>query len=201
MVSKEIIITIISTVVSPVILLFLKNRLEKPKKSDMIKDTLKVSEVITNKIEHIREELDADRVWIAQFHNGGHYYPTGKSIAKFSFIYETVSVGTPSIQTNFQNIPVNLFSKSINHLSENDNISIYDFKDETIPTYGLKYIAEDTSCKSGYYFAIKSLNDKFIGILGINYTKDKHQLTDEDIHHIIAQASSIGSVLIDSNYL
>ncbi len=81
-------------------------------------------------------------VWVTQFHNGGNFYPTGKSMAKFSIMYETVNSGVSSVQTNFHNIPVNLFSKSINELLNNDIIEIPDYKDETIATYGLKYIAQ-----------------------------------------------------------
>ena len=45
-------------------------------------------------------------------------------MAKFSIMYETVGAGVNSIQSNFNNIPVNLFSKSINYLLENDVIEI-----------------------------------------------------------------------------
>ncbi len=149
--SSEVIVAFITGVIGPIILLYVKNKLEKNKKKpDMVKETLKVSELVTSKIEHIKDEFNADRVWITQFHNGGHFYPTGKSMAKFSVMYEAVGTNVSSIQLNFQNIPVNLFSKSINQLLENDIIEIPDFKDETIATYGLKYIAEDTGCKSGY---------------------------------------------------
>ena len=40
-----------------------------------------------------------------------------------------------------QNIPVHLFSKSMNQLVSSDTIEISDYKDETIATYGLKYAA------------------------------------------------------------
>lgn len=196
MVGTEVIVAFITGVLGPVILLYLKNRFEKKKTPDMIKDALRVSELVTTKIEHIKEEFSADRVWILQFHNGGHFYPTGKSMAKFSFIYETVSANANSIQLNFQNIPVNLFSRSINQLLENDVIEIPDFKDETIATYGLKYVAEDTGCKSGYLFAIKTIDDKFIGVLGIDFTKRKTKLDMESINHITNHAASIGGVLM-----
>ena len=163
----------------------------------MVAETLKVSELVTSKIEHIRDEFNADRVWISQFHNGGHFYPTGKSMAKFSFIYETVNVGVPSIQTNFQNIPVNLFSKSIVELLNNEVIEIPDFKDETIATYGLKYIAEDTGCKSVYLFAIKTIDDKFIGTLGLDFTKKKTKLDMSSINHLMIHAGSLGGVLMN----
>ena len=162
----------------------------------MVKDALRVSELVMTKIEHIKDEFSADRVWILQFHNGGHFYPTGKSMAKFSFIYETVTPSTNSIQLNFQNIPVNLFSRSINQLLENDIIEIPDFKDETVATYGLKYVAEDTGCKSAYLFSIKTIDDKFIGVLGVDYVKKKTKLGMESINHISNHAASIGGVLM-----
>ena len=195
--STEVIVAFITGVLGPVIILYIKDFLDKRKqKPDMVAETLKVSELVTSKIEHIRDEFNADRVWISQFHNGGHFYPTGKSMAKFSFIYETVNVGVPSIQTNFQNIPVNLFSKSIVELLNNEVIEIPDFKDETIATYGLKYIAEESGCKSAYLFSIKSIEDKFIGILAVDFTKKKTKLDIESINHLQNHASSIGGVLM-----
>jgi hypothetical protein len=191
-----IIIAFITGVIGPILVMYIKNKLEKKEKPDMVMDTLRVSELINSKIEHIREEFDADRVWVTQFHNGGNFYPTGKSMAKFSIMYEAVNSGVSSVQTNFHNIPVNLFSKSINQLYNNDVIEIPDYKDETVATFGLKYIAQDTGCKSGYLFAIKTIDEKFIGTLGLDYTKRKTKLDIEAINHLMVHASSIGGVLM-----
>ena len=117
-------------------------------------------------------------------------------MVKFSVIYETVNVNVDSIQTEFRNIPVNLFSKSINELLDNDKIIIPDYKDETISTYGLKYVAETTDCKSGYLFAIKTIDDKFIGTLGLDYTKQKLNLSQQSINEIEKHASVLGGVLM-----
>jgi hypothetical protein len=194
---SAIIIAFITGVLGPIIIMYVKYVLDKKKKKpDMVTETLRVSELVTTKIEHIKEEFNADRVWITQFHNGGNFYPTGKSMAKFSVMYETVHPGVSSIQSNFHNIPVNLFSKSINQLLVNDIIEIPDFKDETISTFGLKYIAEDTNCKSSYLFAIKSIEGKFIGTLGLDYTKRKTRLDMESINHLQVHASSLGGVLM-----
>jgi len=190
-------VAFISGVLGPILLLYIKHLLDKKKvKPDMVKETLRVSELVTTKIEHIKEEFDADRVWITQFHNGGNFYPTGKSMAKFSIMYETVHPGVASVQSNFYNIPVNLFSKSINELLSNDVIQIFDYKDDSIATFGLKYIAEDTNCKSGYLFAIKTIDDKFIGTLGLDYTKRKKKLDMESINHLQVHASALGGVLM-----
>lgn len=164
----------------------------------MLADALKIGEKVTIKIDQIREDYAADRVWITQFHNGGHFYPTGKSIAKFSVIYETVSINTPSIQSNFQNIPVNLFTKSTNQLLEQDIIAIPDYFDDAIATFGLKYIAEESGCKSSYLFAIKTIEDKFVGVLGLDYTKHAVDLSQSDINHLAVHASTLGGVLVNS---
>jgi hypothetical protein len=195
--SNEVIIAFITGVLGPITLLYVKNILNKRKvKPDMVTETLKVSELITTKIDHIKEEFKSDRVWVTQFHNGGHFYPTGKSMAKFSVIYESVNIGVGSIQSGFQNIPVNLFSKSINQLLENDVIEVSDFKDETIATYGLKYAAEESGCKSCYLFSVKTIDGKFIGTLGLDFTKRKTALDIESINRLLVHATSIGGVLM-----
>jgi len=192
-----IIIAFISGVFGPISVMYIKHALEKRKpKPDMVTEALRVGELVTSKIDHIREEFNADRVWITQFHNGGNFYPTGKSIAKFSIIYETVNQNVNSIQSNLKNIPVNLFSRSINQLFNNDVIEVADFKDETIATWGLKYFAEDTGTKSSYQFSIKTIVDKFIGTLGIDFTKRKTKLDMESINHLQVHASSLGGVLM-----
>ena len=191
-----IIASVIAGILGPVLTLFIKNYFDnKQNKPDIVAEALETSTKIMVKLDAIKEEFKADRIWITQFHNGGNFYPTGKSMAKFSVIYETVNIGVGSIQNMFQNIQVNLFSKSINELLESNNIQIADYKDETIATFGLKYIAEDTGCKSGYLFAIKTIDNKFIGILGLDYTKKKVKLTEENINELVNYTTAIGGVL------
>tara|TARA_R110000803_G_scaffold54218_1_gene110883 strand:+ start:1392 stop:2000 length:609 start_codon:yes stop_codon:yes gene_type:complete len=177
--------------------IWLKDNLNNKKRPDMVTETLALSEIITNKIEYIREDVEADRVWITQFHNGGHFYPTGKSMAKFSVIYESVSTGVSSIQSNFQNIPVNLFSKSLNKLATEELIEISNYQDKKIATYGLKYAAEVYGGKSGYLFAIKNIEGRFIGVLGLDYTKKPVSLSEETVNTVMLHASSLGGVLMN----
>jgi len=193
----SIVTAFLTGVAGPVLIIIVRNYLDKRKKPlDMVREAVEVGNMISTKIEHIKHEFDADRVWVSQFHNGGHFYPTGKSIAKFSIFYETVDGGVSSIQSNFQNIPVNLFSKSVNELLENDVIQIADIDNDLTDTFGLKYIAEDTGCKSAYLFAIKTIDDKFIGTLGIDFTKTKVKLDIESINHLSNHATAIGGVLM-----
>lgn len=192
-----VVVAFLTGVAGPVAVLLVRNYMEKKNaKRDMVTDAVEVGNLITSKIESIKDEVKADRVWITQFHNGGHFYPTGKSIAKFSIFYETVSSNTNSIQSNFQNIPVNLFTKSVNELLESEMIAIPDYKDDEIATYGLKYIAQDTGCKSGYLFAIKTIDGRFIGTLGVDYTKRKTKLDEDTLNHLLNHATALGGVLL-----
>jgi len=122
---------------------------------------------------------------------------TVSKLIEFSVIYESVNLGVDSIQSNFQNIPVNLFSKSLNELAKNDVIEIPDYKDVEVATYGLRYAAEETGCKSGYLFAIKSIEGKFIGVLGLDYTKKKVKLDHDTTNGVMVDVSSIGGVLMN----
>ena len=191
-----IVVAFITGVLGPIMVLALKNFYDKHKvKTDMITEALETSERVIHKLDHIKEEFEADRVWVSQFHNGGHFYPTGKSIAKFSIVYETVEAGTLSAQTSMQSIPVSLFSRPINELLENNTISIPDYKDEKIATYGLKYLADELGTKSTYMFAIKTIDDKFIGIFSIEFTKKKTKLDIETVNLLSNHATAIGGVI------
>jgi hypothetical protein len=188
-------VALIGGVIGPVIVLSLNYWLNHRKKTDMVAEALVVGEQVSTKLDTIREEYQADRVWLSQFHNGGHFYPTGKSIAKFSIFYETVSSNTTSIQLSLKNIPVALFSRSLNELVTNGVVKIPDFKDVTTSTFGLKYFAEEYGTKSQYLFAITNFEGRFIATLGVDYTHRKHKLNEEDILELERMATSLGGVL------
>jgi hypothetical protein len=195
-------VAIIGGIIGPIIVLtskwYLDNKLGK-KKTDMVTEALEVGELVTTRLDQIKEDFEADRVWLSQFHNGGHFYPTGKSIAKFSIFYETVTPSAQSLQLTLKNIPVALFSKSFNELLNEGAVAIPDFEDETIATFGLKYFAAEYGTKSQYLFAIKNFEGKFIAILGVDYTKEKHKLKAKEIEDLTRTSISLGGVL--SNHL
>ncbi len=198
MITQSIIIAIITSIVGPSLVLFAKYYLDKrSSRGDMVQDAAKLGEHVSGRLDSIKEMYTADRVWISQFHNGGHFYPTGKSIAKFSVFYETVNPDVQSIQTTFHNVPVALFARSINQLLENDLIKIEDYSNKNLDTYGLKYVAEENKTKSQYLFAVKTFEGKFIGILGIDYTKRKRSLHEDELTDLKVSAASIGGILIN----
>ena len=192
-----IVIAIITSVVGPAIVEWVKKRREnKPK--DPLGDAIQHNSVIEHQLDLIFKELDCDQVYIAQFHNGGHFYPTGKSIQKFSVFYEVVTPGTPSLKTTFQNIPVSLFSKPLSMLYENGEIAVEDTT-HMIDEAGLESFCPASLYKSIYLLALTDLDDRIIGVMGIYYSEKKHKITKDEWIFIRQKIGAIGNIM--SNYL
>ena len=126
-----ILVALITAVFGPIAVAWAKKKFEtKLPIKDPVDEAIELNSIVDNQITHILEELEADRVWVAQFHNGGHFYPTGKSIQKFSIFYEKYIPGISSIQHTFQNIPVSLFPKAMAALYSDGELAIPDFNRE-----------------------------------------------------------------------
>jgi len=186
-------------VVGPILYLLISKHLQKQKdsKKDVVKDTIKNTMIVEDELEEIREEFNSDRAWISQFHNGGNFYPTGKSIQKFSIFYEVAKKGVSSISHTFNNIPCSLYPKAFDHMlnDEQKGIFIPDYNDPKVATYGLKGAAESVGTKSAYVIPLFTLDEKFVGSLGIDYVGRKKKLTKADWEHLQIRAGRIAGYL------
>ena len=197
----ELIGAFLTGVVGPILYLLVQKYLlkEKNKKRDVVKENIESVSLINNELEDIREEFKGDRVWIAQFHNGGSFYPTGKSIQKFSVFYEVVKAGVSSIAHTFNSIPCSLYPKTFEHLMVGEGIFIPDYKDPKVATYGLKGAAESVGTKSTYLVPLFTLDEKYIGNIGVDFVSKKKRLTKEELEHFQIKAGRIAGFL--SSYL
>jgi hypothetical protein len=194
-----IIIALITAVIGPIVLEWVKVKLSKKDKEDPIKKGCQQGLVIEEEIENIREELNGDRVWISMFHNGGHFLHTNKSIQKFSVVYEVEKAGVAKIAHTFTNIPLSLFAKSIDEMLKTGYIFIPNFEDPTIATFGLKPGAEAGGTKASYCIALFDIKtESCIGTVGIDYIKPK-KLTNEEKGFFMERANRLSGFL--SNFL
>ena len=195
----EIIGAFLTGVVGPILYLLISKHMakEKDKKRDKVKETIVNTALITDEIEEMREEFQSCRVWISQFHNGGNFYPTGKSIQKFSIFYEVTKTGISSVSHTFNNIPTSLYPHAFNHMlnGEQKGIFINDFKDKKVATYGLKGAADSVGTKSSYVIPLFTLDEKFIGCLGMDYVSRKKKLTKDQWEHLQIKAGRIAGYL------
>jgi hypothetical protein len=192
-----IIVALITAVIGPIIVSWVKLKLEKPDKSTPMREALEASTLIDEQLEIIMEDLECDRIWLAQFHNGGHFYPTGKSIQKFSFFYEKTSPNIPPIQHTYQNIPVSLFPRVLSKIYKEGELSIEDVS-VTQDTYGLEYLTTQYNTKSICMIGLHSLDDHLIGVLGISF-ENPHKMKKDEWILVRQKAGVIGTLL--SEYL
>jgi len=188
-------VALITAVIGPAVLEWVKLKFNKqPSKESLMKDVIDLNELVDYQLDNMMEFLECDRIWIAQFHNGGHFYPTGKSIQKFSIFYETITPNTEPIQSIFQNIPVSLFPKSLSKLYKDGELSIITLKDEE--DYDLKPLCLTYGTKSFYMISIYNLDDHFIGVMGIAFNEE-YKLSKEDWIFIRQKVGAIGSLLTE----
>lgn len=196
--NSELIGAFVTGIVGPLAVQSIKYYLDykKAKKADIIKDACTVNRDVEDKIEKIREDFEADRIWISQIHNGGHFLPTGKSIQKFSMFYEVVDIEIPSIKYKFQNIPLSLFTRSTEQLIKNDMLIIPSYQDPAYEKHGLADVSVISGCKSTYLFALKDIYGRYFGTFGLEYTKKEVLLEEKDVQEISRLASVIAGVLM-----
>ena len=194
-----ILVALITAVIGPAVLEWVKAKLKKEEnKNSSVKEAIDVNELIDNQLDQLLEELGCDRIWIGQFHNGGHFYPTGKSIQKFSIFYEKLTPSTSAIQHVFQQIPVSLFPKALSKLYKDGELAVVNYN--TDETYDLSIFSKDYGTKSFYMLAIDDLDEHFIGVMGIAFNDKEHKLSKEEWIFIRQKVGAIGSLLTDYLY-
>ena len=188
-----IIVALITAVIGPLIVTWVQAKIANKPKISPVKEAIDLNELVDNQLDLLMDELECDRIWIGQFHNGGHFYPTGKSIQKFSIFYEKLTPSTSAIQHIFQQIPVSLFPKALSKLYKDGELGIVNYN--TDETYDLSVFAKDHNTKSFYMLAIDDLDDHFIGVMGIAFNDKEHKLSREEWIFIRQKVGAIGSLL------
>jgi hypothetical protein len=193
-----IIVALITAVIGPLLMTWFKNKLDSSPKISSVKEAIDLNSLVDNQLDQLMEELGCDRVWIGQFHNGGHFYPTGKSIQKFSIFYEKLTPDTAAIQHIFQQIPVSLFPKALSKLYKDGELDIVNYNSDE--NYDLSMFAKDYGTKSFYMLAIDDLDTHFIGVIGIAFNDKEHKLSKDEWIFIRQKVGAIGSLLTDYLY-
>ena len=191
MMITTIIVALITAVFGPIAVTWFKTKYKPESTTSPVDEAIELNSLVDDQLDVIMDELKCDRVWISQFHNGGHFYPTGKSIQKFSIFYEKVTIDTLPSQHTFQNIPCSLFPKAMSALYKEGEISVPNLESET---YDLLAVAKPYGSKSFYLVALDDLQGKFIGVLSVDF-KEEYKLSKEDWIFIRQKAGVIGTLL------
>jgi hypothetical protein len=192
-----IIVALITAVLGPILLEWAKSKFTNKPKQNTLEEAFDHNSLIDQQLGDLMQYTKCSKIWIAQFHNGGHFYPTGKSIQKFSIFYEKLRPNVSPTSTTFQNIPVSFFPKVFSRLYNDGEVFLIDiYNDEE--DLGLKMMSDKTS-NSLFLFGIKNIEEEFIGVLTLEFSEPKYEFTNKEYIFIRQKIGAIGLLL--SKYL
>jgi hypothetical protein len=193
----------ITGVLSPVVASWASEKVSRKKvvieeeETDEILKLLHANEMIDQRIENIRSEYDFDRVWIAQFHNGGSFYPSDKThkFQKFSLTYEACRPGISSELSVIQNVPVSVFASILRKVKEDGQYGVHNTATVQDNSSTLKAFWNDRGVKGFHIFAIKSLNKKFLGFMVVDCMNTCDNMTEEIVENLVVESKILGGYL------
>tara|TARA_R100001594_G_C3964986_1_gene246312 strand:+ start:99 stop:680 length:582 start_codon:yes stop_codon:yes gene_type:complete len=190
------IFTIVAAVISAVGTLgsvWLGKRIIDRKKRDAIVDETMQNANVYTALEFLMGEMEADRAYIMEFHNGEHYF-SGRGQQKFSCTYEVVKEG---ISAEFQNSQNHRISNFHHYISELVNQQKFEYKDiEDVADGSFKTLLQRKGVVSIYNVPLKTLNGKVIGILGVDYVKSQKSFSEDIWQFMKRQARIVTGYLL-----
>ena len=148
---------------------YLRHRLAA-KKCDPIQEETKHNENVYTALNYTLEEMVADRAYVLEFHNGIHYF-SGRGQQKFSCSYEIVQEGISAECHNSQDHRVSNYHTYVSELVEKEKFEYTDVSE--MEDHVFAGLLKLKGVKSIYNVPIKTLNGKIIGILGVDYVKER----------------------------
>ena len=176
---------------------FIKNTMDQNNRLMKLLLDERKNEHTTNRIRHNELiEVDADRVYIFEYHNGESNL-NGLPFAKVSATYEILKPGVSSYKSRLQGIPSGLILEFNQNLLTNKQISvpnITDYKD--IDPVGNSVLIRPDA-KSFYVALINNINGYPIGFIGMDYIcrESGKEEADKAIKELKAISLQIGSLL------
>jgi len=156
--------------------------------------TLETQNLINEALNQIQTKYGLDRIWVAQFHNGGNFYPGNKSMKKMSITFESTAPGISTELMSMQNMPVSFFSTALQKLNNTNERVVIDVYNEA--DHALRAFWETKGVHTVYMYPIKSLENLFIGVLCVDFV-NRDAFLGDSVQKEIERESSLLSGYID----
>jgi hypothetical protein len=198
-----IIVALITGILSPITLqltqVFLRNKKDSAKHSLCRGNEINNDEAINAKLSKLLEKYGFDRIWVAEFHNGGRTY-SGKSFQRFSVTYESAARGISTESVSTQGIPTSIFSSLFKTLIEEGvyiikNINKEYEKEHSTILSQIREFLRQRGVSGAIFISIKDISGNFVGFIcasGVvkDIPADKNTIQDMKIY-----ASSLAGYL------
>lgn len=155
----------------------------------------KIDIKILNRMEEVKEIMDADRVHVYEFHNGEHY-ANGRSALKVSCTYEVVRAGTQSVQRSCMSVPLSVMPKYIATILDNSVVNVKDIeniRDSMPATYNLKF---SQNIKAFTNVVIMNRQKEPVGFIEVQWF-DKKKFTENEYELLRLAAFIEENILIN----
>ncbi len=152
-----------------------------------------IDENIKNKLENIRERIGADRSWIIQFQDGKEEDESIHNLKKFSMVYEDAAQGVSKEKKNFEDLLVSFFIDTVDRIVQEKEL-IYDTVKDAKNSEIVR-IFDQKGNSSMYLFAMETIDDILIGILGVDFVRQEHKITEKEKLFLRKQAYSLAGYL------
>ena len=173
----ETILAAVITALATLTSVFVGQRFINRKQKDcVIRETSQNANVYTA-LSFVMGEMGADRCYILEFHNGEVYF-SGRGQQKFSCTHEITEEGISPECDFSQNHRISNYHRYINELVSEDRFVYADINN--INDKAFHKMLSQKGVESIYNVPIKTLDNKIIGILGVDYVKDRMNFAKHD---------------------
>lgn len=172
------IITLASTLAG----FWVKKHIQKKSASRELEEATHKNENILRLLKTLLEEVQCDRAYIFEFHNGT-YFSSGLPIQKFTCSYEVVDEGISSECSNPGEYRVSNFNSYIKKIITERDVCIPNVND-IVEHPLLKGLLEEKGVKSLYNIPIRDISGKTIGFIGVDFVKNQINLDEVKINFI-----------------
>lgn len=188
----------VSGVAGPILVWWLKEHYsddEEENAKSTLNEEVEFAQNISDELEDIREDVKADRVWVAQFHNGGQFLESiqDTSMKRLSVTHEVTNAGVSKEQHTFSGVLVSFFSKMIGKLMQTDYINYTEEHVEVDPEVELLFRQRGTECM--HLFAMRNIDGVLIGMMGVDYLDREEELETDEVQYLKAKASLLAGYI------
>jgi hypothetical protein len=176
-----IIVAFLTGIAGPITVAIIRHKLAVKRSSAIVKkrkefdNTIEIQQKINNWLNTFQQNHDLDRVWVAQFHNGGNFYPGNKSMKKLSVTFESTRPGVSADIMKMQNLPVSFFSCALQEMNSSHKKYIIDT--DTEDDHAFNDFWKSRGITKTYLFPITCLEGGFIALFGVDFINRNDNLS------------------------
>lgn len=139
---------------------------------------------INQKLEEVKDLLNADRVQVYDFHNGVHY-SSGRSAVKITCTYESCRAGVNHCQNNLIALPISCLPNFVNKLIADGEFICHDLEEmkEKYPaTYSFK---KNMDIKAFHDIVFRNEKGDIIGFIAVQFTENQYYMDEAILHRLV----------------